>query len=278
MELKVNFVDDLHLEWGYQVMPGGDVLILAGDICEAARTLKDFKGQRNNNAEYEPGSKTRFRDFFEIECAKYNKVFYVMGNHEHYNSVIEYTVEQLRSVLPSNITILQNTCEEYKGVVFIGSTLWTNLNNNNPLTHFTLNHGMNDFRYIKRNEDNAVVTFLPADAYDEHTTAIECINTMLKENSTKPCVLITHHAPTLQSIHPKYANNKEMNGGYASDCTALFYDNPNLKFAVHGHIHHKVQYNVSTATVLSNPRGYSGYEDTTLFDPAAFFTIETDHE
>ena len=37
--MKINLVSDLHLEFGYQELPGGEVLILAGDIAEA-RSIK----------------------------------------------------------------------------------------------------------------------------------------------------------------------------------------------------------------------------------------------
>ena len=38
--MKVSLVSDLHLEFGYQEMPGGEVLILAGDIAEARSISK----------------------------------------------------------------------------------------------------------------------------------------------------------------------------------------------------------------------------------------------
>ena len=33
--MQVNVISDLHLEFDDLILPGGDVLILSGDICEA---------------------------------------------------------------------------------------------------------------------------------------------------------------------------------------------------------------------------------------------------
>ena len=35
----------------------------------------------------------------------------------------------------------------------------------------------------------------------------------------------------------------------------------------HGHVHHTSDYNVGQCRVISNPRGYPGYEVNPLFDP-----------
>ena len=71
--MKVNLISDLHLEFGDLELPGGEVLIIAGDACES-RTLskhpydpgaiKDSSGRRPDRAA---------RVFWE-ECAKYQHV------------------------------------------------------------------------------------------------------------------------------------------------------------------------------------------------------------
>jgi len=72
--MKISLVSDLHLEFGYQEMPGGDVLILAGDICEARTLSKQFHSTKI--LPYAPGMLNAY-DFFYHECAKYKKVFMV---------------------------------------------------------------------------------------------------------------------------------------------------------------------------------------------------------
>lgn len=267
--MKVQYCSDLHLEWGPITLAGGEVLILAGDVCEARLTLQGYnlsdKAYRLKNA---------FHNFFETECRKYDKVFYVMGNHEFYSSRYDNVIDKLKEVLPSNISILQNTYEEYNGVVFAGSTLWTDLNNNDAITALTVKSRMNDFRYITLKYENGYVgKFLPETMYDEHKIALEFFNKTFTENADKPCVMISHHSPSLRSIHPRYKNDHHMNGGYVSNCEHLFENHKNVKFAIHGHIHDSMNYKCADTTVLSNPRGYVGYEDTENFNPSKFFEV-----
>jgi hypothetical protein len=51
-----------------------------------------------------------------------------------------------------------------------------------------------------------------------------------------------------------------MNGGYASDVSEDILDNENIKYWVHGHIHDPVDYEVGNCRVMSNPKGYAGWD------------------
>ena len=75
--LKVDQVSDLHLECKELTLPGGDILVLAGDAMEARNYLDAFHSTRQSGPPTD-----RFLRFFEIECAKYQVVLYVPGNHE----------------------------------------------------------------------------------------------------------------------------------------------------------------------------------------------------
>jgi hypothetical protein len=69
-----------------------------------------------------------------------------------------------------------------------------------------------------------------------------------------------HHTPTPQSIHPKYAGDELMNGGYTSDLTQFIMERPQIKLWTHGHTHEDFDYLIGTTRVACNPRGYDGYE------------------
>jgi Icc-related predicted phosphoesterase len=274
--MKINLVSDLHLDIsGYCELPGGEVLILAGDICESRRIRRDHNSTKTLYPSGVPNKEYPCSEFFRVECAKYDKVFMVMGNHEHYGGRLNKTYLELVEFLPSNVTLLEDQVEEYKGVMFMGATLWTDLNRGDPITAMHLKHSMSDYK--------AITQFYPAKSLyhkltPEHTAEIhhktkEFFKMMLSEHRDKPFVVITHHAPSFSSVNEKYLHDTTMNGGYASDLSDLILDNENIKVWVHGHMHDPVSYYIGETRIVTNPRGYVGYEDTSHFDPNFSFNV-----
>ena len=272
-KLKISLCSDLHLEFGYQELPGGELLILAGDVAEARGIRKHHSSTKV--IQDTPDTFYRCSEFFKWECEKYDQVFMVMGNHEHYHSRFDKTYDELKSILPKNVTLLENEVVDYKGVMFMGATLWTDLNKCDSLTAFHLKQYMNDYRVIQN--------YYPAKQLyhkltPEHTAAThfktkQYFRTVLEMNRDKPFVVITHHGPSYASINEKYKADRLMNGGYVSDLSELILDFPNIKTWVHGHMHDPVDYMIGTTRVLSNPRGYVGHEDTSRFDPNLTFEV-----
>ena len=105
--MKINLVSDLHLDISkYLELPGGDVLIIAGDACEAKSWHREF--HETKLIDRTPGG-FPCADFFKFQCAKYRKVFYVMGNHEHYHGKFWKTYAQIKNMLPPNASILEKS-------------------------------------------------------------------------------------------------------------------------------------------------------------------------
>lgn len=271
-KLTISLVSDLHLEFGYQEMPGGDVLILAGDMCEYRTLNKQFHSTRV--LPYIPGKMNAY-DFFHHECAKYTQVFMVMGNHEHYHGRFDKTYNDLKAILPANVTLLENEVVEYKGVMFMGATLWTDLNKGDPITVHAVKGLMNDYRVIQNfyPAKNLYHKLTPDDTVAAHRYTKQYFKLMLAEHRTKPFVVITHMAPSFMSVNDRYKHETTMNGAYASDLSEFILDNDNIKYCVHGHMHDPVDYLIGTTRVLSNPRGYAGHEDTSAFNPNFTFKV-----
>ena len=271
--MKISYCSDIHLEFGYQTLPGGDVLILAGDICESRNLQKDFFAEKPEN--YELG-KYPYWDFFNRECAKYNKVFYVMGNHEHYHGKFHKTYITIKSILPHNVVLLEKECVEYNGVVFLGGTLWTDLNKGDPITVFTVKDYMSDYKYIQNfyADRHVYHKLTPEFTVSEFRKTKEYFKFVLEENRTKPVVVITHMAPSFQSVNEKYKDAGVTNAAYASELSDFILDNENIKFWVHGHMHDPVNYMIGNTRVISNPRGYVPWELGNGFDQASTFDIE----
>jgi len=270
--MKIHLVSDLHLEFGYQTLPGGDVLILAGDVCEVRSLHREF--HQTKLLDREPGA-FRCADFFEFECAKYEKVFMVMGNHEHYHGRFDKTYSQLKDLLPAHVTLLEKECFEYQGVLFLGGTLWTDLNRGDPITVWTIRQMMNDYKVVQHHyaERNLYHKLTPDVTVNEHRKTLQYFKFMLEERRDMPVVVITHMSPSFMSVNEKYKHETTSNGGYASELSEFILDHPNIKVWVHGHMHDPVDYQIGETRVLANPRGYVPYEERNGFNPDLYFEV-----
>lgn len=282
--MKINVISDLHLEFSDLVLPGGEVLILSGDVCEAKHVKAEYDVNNIlNEGNPDTGNfkrSDRWTRFFHEECSKYEKVFYVVGNHEHYGYQYHKTVPHLKDVLPANVTVLEKEMCEYRGVLFLGGTLWTDMNNHDQLTLYHMKSMMNDYRQITMlNEVKSVYhRLVPEHTVTEHIKTKQLFQFYLEENRRRetplPVVVLTHHAPSKLSTHPHYADDTIMNGAYSSELSEFILDNPEIKYWTHGHTHHTFEYKIGECTIMCNPRGYAGYESRSQeFDPSVGFEL-----
>jgi 3',5'-cyclic AMP phosphodiesterase CpdA len=107
--MRVDVCSDLHLEFGDLELPGGDILIISGDACEARYLDKSAYGLDTVHFAFEDPrrKKSRFYRFFEEECKKYRKTILVMGNHEHYGGRFDKTYDQIRDNLPAHVQLME---------------------------------------------------------------------------------------------------------------------------------------------------------------------------
>lgn len=274
--MKVNVISDLHLEFDDLVLPGGDVLILSGDVCEAKNLKKDHYQKDAVQFSFERKRSDRYIRFFLEECAKYQHVIYVMGNHEHYGFRFDKTFNHLKDNLPDNIHLLEKSTVEIDGVLFVGATLWTDCNNADPITMYTLKHGMNDYRVVQNYYPDKGLYFklIPEFTYADHVKAKNFISKIAQDNTNKDIVVVTHHSPSRKSTKPKYERDFHMNGGYSSNLEEFIMDHPNIKVWTHGHTHDSFDYMIDQCRIICNPRGYSGYEERARdFDPTVGFEL-----
>ena len=274
--MRVNVISDLHLEFDDLVLPGGDVLILSGDICEAKHVKKDQYQEDPVQFAFEAKRTDRYIRFFKEECAKYRRVLYVMGNHEHYGGRFNKTYSVLKDNLPDHVTLLEKEYVDIDGVIFIGATLWTDCNRADPITMWTLKSSMNDYRVVQNfyEDKNLYYRLTPEATYVDHKNALSFIVNTAKKFADRTVVVVTHHSPSHQSIKPRYQGDYHMNGGYSSNLESVIADNPNIKFWTHGHTHDTFDYMVEQCRVICNPRGYVGYEERAVnFDPTVGFDI-----
>jgi hypothetical protein len=80
-------------------------------------------------------------------------------------------------------------------------------------------------------------------------------------------VVITHHAPSKRSIHPRFADSL-LNACFVSDAERLV-DGSRASLWIHGHTHDSFDYVLNGTRVVCNPRGYAknGMNENRSFDP-----------
>lgn len=271
--MKFALASDIHLEFGPIELfntEGADVLVLSGDILVA----KDLRSP--DPYEIMDTSKSlMLQKFFNQVCEEFPHVVYVMGNHEHYHGDFQYTVNLLRKNLGhrENLHILDKENFVFEDVTFIGGTLWTDMNKEDPHTLYAIKGVMNDFKTVTnsknvtyfRDEDGnsheRIARLMPEDVVEDHKAMLAHISATCAAWPWAKFVVVGHHAPTKQSTHPRYKGEALINGAYSSDLSDFILDRPQIKVWTHGHTHEPFDYMVGSTRVVANPRGYINYED-----------------
>jgi predicted phosphodiesterase len=255
--LKINVLSDLHLSLGALEIPenDADAVILAGDIARPRQAVSWASG-----------------------FAK--PVLYVPGNHEFYGGSIAGTVAELKRLCAgTRIHVLDNDEVIVEGVRFLGTTLWTDfmLFGEGEKRHAAMREAqrfMRDFSKIRMGE-TAEALFTPAASAALFKHHAAWLDSKLAEPYTGPTVVVTHHAPSRKSIHPRFADSL-LNACFVSDAERLI-DGSRSRLWIHGHTHDSFDYSVNGTRVLCNPRGYAkdGVNENPRFDMN--FLVEIDH-
>lgn len=245
-EMKIRILSDLHLEFQDWIPPesDADIVVLAGDIHVGIRGIEWAR-----------------RSFPLLP------VIYVPGNHEFYGSSLQALTEELHlSGKRLGVDVLDGRAAIIGGVRFLGATLWTDfaLNGTDPgsinRAMTAAQYGMSDFHLI-RYENRP---FRPADARAINLDRIDWLRIKLSESFEGATIVVTHHLPLRQSVHPKYSAS-DLNPAFGSDLGDLM--GPPISLWVHGHTHESFDYSVKGTRVVCNPRGYLPMEPNAEFDP-----------
>jgi predicted phosphodiesterase len=275
--MKIALGSDLHLEFG-DFDPvneqAADVLILSGDIM-VAEDLYKFPAEYKGDTFVRSRSKDNadiYRNFLAACAGNFKKVVYVAGNHEFYHGKFFKTLDVLREECNrfDNVEFLEDQSIKIDDVVFVGGTLWTDMNKGDPTTYYECQRAMNDYRTIV-NDHVGYTKLRPVHTHDKHRKTLQFIKHMVADLHTAKVVVVGHHAPSKISTKPEYEDDFYINGAYSSDLSEFILDHPQIKVWTHGHTHHEFDYMMGSTRILCNPRGYVGYErGTQKDDPYTF--------
>jgi Icc-related predicted phosphoesterase len=262
--MKLQVISDLHLE--FQGVPaientGSNILILGGDICLAEHLYRNPTAGLDNKIQngWYANDAIRYREFFKYCSSEWRDVLYVMGNHEHYSGRWNRTEEILREELVRypNIKLLEQNKMVIDDVVFLGASLWTDMNNQDPITIHAVRDMMSDYRAITEINGSNYHKLRPITTVQKHVETVSWLKMMLGEDKRKT-VVVTHHAPSRMSVHPKYQSQTLMNGAFVSGLENIMLDNDHLVLWTHGHVHDPWDYFIGNTRVFCNPHGYPG--------------------
>lgn len=277
--MKIKIVSDLHLEFEDLDLKNDknyDLLILAGDIF-IAEDLYDHDetilSVEQKNLGKRQLAANRYRIFLKKVSLQFPHVIYIAGNHEFYHGKWLKSIQVLRDECSKykNVYFLECDTVTIDNIVFIGATLWTDVNKGDPLTLHAVSSLMNDFRLI-RNDDLGFTRLRPAHTVSRHRKTLDYFKIILDQNRDKKCVIISHHAPCSLSVHDIYKKDYIGNGCYYSDLSNFILDHPQIVLWTHGHMHNSSDYMIGDTRIVCNPRGYPG-EHLTSFNPDFFIEV-----
>lgn len=185
----------------------------------------------------------------------YPKTFIIFGNHEFY---VKKPIHQLMDVANKianncgNITILENSYEDYNGLRFAGTTMWFSPS---PMDFFYRDE-FNDFNCIK-----GFRRFV----YSANQRAKEFIQ------STPTDIMITHHLPSYLCVDKQYKGDP-LNPFFVTEMFDYIYDS-DIKYWIFGHTHNSVALNVNGTKLACNPFGYPHAPNPIYYEK---FVIDTD--
>ena len=276
--MNIQLLSDLHLEsnphFTARPVDGADLLVLAGDI-----------------GSYQSGSLLTDPDFglarFSPRLGWPTPVLFVPGNHEYDGLDFDQAHDRLRETcaqlgitwLEREVLVWGNSAASALGQLrFIGTTLWTDFDalapeagastlSGNPLAQ-QLKARDKAFRAANYYLRKAATTRhgAPMLAQQVREQALVC-QAWLAEALAQPfdgtTVVVTHFAPSLRSVDPRYG----LTPGTAGFCNALDGLLAQAQFWLHGHLHAPSYYQHHGCQVLANPLGYARKGEQGRFDP-----------
>jgi predicted phosphodiesterase len=175
-------------------------------------------------------------------------VLRVKGNHDWYG------LDFAGSPLYDEMGNPRDTVAMWDGEkLLLGCTMWTDYGYD-PAIMSLIDRCMADTRCI-RNFNSSV-------AFGEHRADVEWLKQYVPgphDSGPLATVVVTHHAPSLQSVHPRFRKPGQLadlvNYGFASELDDLV-RLLGPKLWVHGHMHDPSDYMIGDTRVVCWPCGY----------------------
>jgi len=251
--LNVTLVSDLHREFyrhstplfdtlRMELLPQTRICVMAGDV--GYPLLRRSEG-------YSPDPS--FIHILKEFKKRYPVVLFVPGNHEYYQA------QEYKASMDKIDQVMKRACEEAK-VIFLNCNTWMDEETNCEFIGCTLWSLMSQQTWLKMNDSKV---FSNVDSLNEkHISHVKWLTqTLTKTDSVGSMptkrIVITHHLPSFQMVHPKFTMST-INDGFCSNLEYLLQDKSLNKISMWlcGHTHEYVQKVIHNVVVVCNPLGY----------------------
>jgi Icc-related predicted phosphoesterase len=248
--MKIAFLSDLHYEWGapkFELEPDTDVFVCVGDVhhCASGKESEGFAPGQPRAIE----ALKKIIDKNKIVCP----VVFVPGNHDYYRGDIAIADAFMRSDCTPQIHFLNNDRVNIDGIAFLGSTLWTDFENN-AMVEFEAERCIADFSHIKESSYRFSGSHVKFRHHKSEEWLEDALHTARTEEG-KDVVVCTHFCPTMQTDHPQFIGSS-LKYYFHADMDYLM-EKYTPKLWIFGHTHHDEDMEVFQTRVVSSQRGYA---------------------
>lgn len=217
--------------------------------------------------------------FFEKVSEAYEKVFYIMGNHEYYDTLenrpYSECFKRIKNMSEkfSNIFILDNETIELDEFLIVGTTLWSSIPKH--ISH-SLESTIRDYSSINYDENRKITV---KDTNRLNSKAIDFLKTTIKINCDKNLIILSHHAPlfsdhktgryTADPIYDIFTNNN-----FAFHNNLSYMMKSPIKLWLYGHTHYASKFYFNDVLVATNQLGYVDEQSTINFSPEEYINLD----
>ncbi|KUJ14285.1 uncharacterized protein LY89DRAFT_134007 [Mollisia scopiformis] len=275
MEIKFQIMSDLHLETPkarpnyehFKIQPASPYLALIGDIENT----------------WDP----RLFSFLEEQLQHFERVFYLLGNHELYESTISVAQQAVRSFADEMEKIRSQPGTNIGRFVFLNQTRL-------DLTDHVTVLGCTLFSSIS-NEQRQSVTLFCSDfseiedwTVDAHNAAHqsdlnwlnEQVELLERHEPHRKIVVFTHHSPTLLEEANDSRHLEDVNGVNSAFVTDLSdqqcWKSDTVRIWAFGHTHFNCDFEEAGTRkrIVANQKGY-GRTELETFDPGRVIEVDS---
>ena len=196
-----------------------------------------------------------WRTFIEKCSNQFKEVFVIEGNHEWYHgNITRHSWSKVIKEHSMKNVKTGNLLYEDEKIAVIGTTLWTDFDNGNPISMYDVGVGLNDYNLIRVGEDYRRLDTSYILSLHKKQKAKLFADVDYYSSMGYKIIVVTHHHPSRQGINPKYCSNN-LNGGYVSNLDAEVAKHK-IEYWICGHTHIMMEYVIGDTKVICNSKGY----------------------